>query len=86
MGLDDASAEGSLTPIEQDQLAPGDVARADPGDDRVARRASAGCAAVVERLVLPPAVDGELPDELEAAPTSSPGSTPTGRRCGSSRA
>ena len=33
----------------------------------VARRASAGCAAVVERFVLPPGVDDELPEDSEAA-------------------
>src|SRR5262249_16443660 len=54
MGLDDASAAGSFTPVEQEQLTrpleevlptiswPGEVV---------------GCAAVVERLVLPPGTD-----------------------------
>ncbi len=66
MGLDDASAEGSLTPIEQDQLGPGDVLERTL-ETIVWPDSVSGCAAVVERLVLPPAVDGELPDELEAA-------------------
>ncbi|MDH2415225.1 PPA1309 family protein [Nocardioides sp. CER19] len=64
MGLDDASAAGSMTPVEQEQLTrpleevlptiswPADVV---------------GCAAVVERLVLPPGVDDEIPDEPAAA-------------------
>jgi hypothetical protein len=64
MGLDDASAAGSLTPVEQEQLTrpleevlpsiswPADVA---------------GCAAVVERLVLPPGVDDDPPDQPAAA-------------------
>jgi hypothetical protein len=64
MGLDDASAAGSLTPVEQEQLTrpleevlptiawPADVV---------------GCAAVVERLVLPPGVDAEIPEDPAAA-------------------
>lgn len=64
MGLDDFSAAGSLTPVEQEQLTrpleevlptiswPGEVA---------------GCAAVVERLVLPPGVDDDIPEEPAAA-------------------
>ena len=62
MGLDDASAAGSLTPVEQDQLDPSrsleDVLASIswPGD-------VAGCAAVVERLVLPPDADGQVPDD-----------------------
>lgn len=66
MGLDESSAQGSLTPVEQDALPPGQELEAvlesiawPPG--------VAGCAAVVERLVLPPEVDGELPPEAEAA-------------------
>jgi hypothetical protein len=66
MGLDDASAEGSLTPIEQEQL---------PADRFEATLASitwgpevSGCAAVVERLVLPPEADDAIPaDPVEAA-------------------
>jgi hypothetical protein len=65
MGLDDASAEGSLTPVEQEQL---------PADRFEASLAGiawgpevAGCAAVVERLVLPPDADDELPDDPTAA-------------------
>ena len=64
MGLDAASADGSLTPVEQELLTqpleealesitwPPDVA---------------GCAAVVERLVLPPDVDDQIPDDPAAA-------------------
>ncbi|QIG43922.1 hypothetical protein G5V58_15120 [Nocardioides anomalus] len=65
MGLDDASAEGSLTPIEQEQLPPdrfeSSLAEIAWGPD------VAGCAAVVERLVLPPDADDELPDDPSAA-------------------
>lgn len=62
MGLDAASAEGSLTPVEQDQLAP------DQPLERVLESISwppgvAGCAAVVERLVLPPDADQKIPDD-----------------------
>jgi hypothetical protein len=66
MGLDEASAQGSLTPVEQDQLAPDvlleDALPAIAWPDEVA-----GCAAVVERLVLPPGADAALPDDPKAA-------------------
>ncbi len=66
MGLDEASAQGSLTPVEQDHLAP----------DRPLEEALqsmswppgvTGCAAVVERLVLPPDADVEIPEDPAAA-------------------
>jgi hypothetical protein len=67
MGLDDASAEGSLTPVEQEQL---------PADRFEAALASiawgpevSGCAAVVERLVLPPDADDAIPADPAAAAT-----------------
>ncbi len=62
LGLDRPSEDGSLTPIEQEQLAGqledalGTVAWP-PG--------VAGCAAVVERLVLPP--DANVPEEAPQA-------------------
>lgn len=66
MGLDEASAEGSLTPVEQDQLAPDQPLEVvlesitwPPG--------VAGCAAVVERLVLPPDADEQIPDDQASA-------------------
>jgi hypothetical protein len=66
MGLDSAAAEGSLTPVEQEQL---------PADRFESALASVawgpevtGCAAVVERLVLPPDADDAIPeDPAEAA-------------------
>jgi hypothetical protein len=66
MGLDDTSAAGSLTPVEQDQLRP------DQPLEQVLETISwpegvAGCAAVVERLVLPPEVDGEIPADAAEA-------------------
>ena len=66
MGLDSASAEGSLTPVEQDQLSPTRPLETVlesivwPGD-------VAGCAAVVERLVLPPDADAQIPEDPTAA-------------------
>lgn len=67
MGLDAASAQGSLTPVEQDDLPPGqeleDVLTSIGWPTEVS-----GCAAVVERLVLPPEADPELPgDPAQAA-------------------
>jgi hypothetical protein len=65
MGLDDASAAGSLTPVEQEQLPP------DRFESALAGIAwgpeVTGCAAVVERLVLPPDADDALPDDPAAA-------------------
>jgi hypothetical protein len=67
MGLDDASAAGSLTPVEQEQL---------PVDRFESALASiawgpevSGCAAVVERLVLPPDADDAIPDDPTEAAT-----------------
>ncbi|KAA1421002.1 hypothetical protein F0U44_01320 [Nocardioides humilatus] len=66
LGLDDSREAGSLTPIEQEELAAGQELEEFLGTiswpDGVA-----GCAAVVERLVLPPAADGHVPDDPTAA-------------------
>lgn len=62
MGLDAASEEGSFTPVEQEPLPPEQSLEVTlqsivwPDD-------VAGCAAVVERLVLPPEVDPEIPED-----------------------
>ena len=66
MGLDDSAQDGSFTPIEQDDLPPGEQL------ERVLEQivwpeSVTGCAAVVERLVLPPEVDDDIPDDPEAA-------------------
>ena len=65
MGLDEAAAAGSLTPVEQ-ELRPDDpieqVLQSISWPDGVS-----GCAAVVERLVLPPDADAQLPDDAAAA-------------------
>lgn len=63
LGLDEA--DGSLTPVEQD-LEPGQQL------EQVLEQIGwppevTGCAAIVERLVLPPAVEGEVPEGLEEA-------------------
>lgn len=65
LGIADAT-EG-LTPVEQDALPPGqeleDVLQQIEWPEEVA-----GCAAVVERLVLPPEADADIPaDRTEAA-------------------
>ncbi|MDF1602198.1 PPA1309 family protein [Nocardioides sp. YIM 152315] len=66
MGLDSAAAEGSLTPIEQEQLS------ADQPFEETLGSITwppgvAGCAAVVERLVLPPDADEQIPDDRALA-------------------
>jgi hypothetical protein len=66
MGLDDASAAGSLTPVEQDHT-PVDRSLEDVLAEIMWPAEVFGCAAVVERLVLPPDVDGEVPDDVESA-------------------
>jgi hypothetical protein len=67
MGLDDASADGSLTPVEQEQLPPDELLEETLGMIAWGPEV-AGCAAVVERLVLPPGADGDVPtDPAEAA-------------------
>jgi hypothetical protein len=64
MGLDDAASEGSLTPVEQESVG-ADLERSlesiswPPG--------VAGCAAVVERLVLPPTAEATVLDDPERA-------------------
>jgi hypothetical protein len=66
LGLDEPAEQGSLTPVEQDQLDPGkrleEVLGTITWPDAVR-----GCAAVVERLVLPPDADDQLPDDPAAA-------------------
>jgi hypothetical protein len=66
LGLDEASAQGSLTPIEQDQLAP-DVPLESVLESISWPPEVSGCAAVVERLVLPPDADEQIPDDRASA-------------------
>lgn len=62
MGLDAASEQGSLTAVEQDQLAP-DQLLEQVLESIVWPPGVTGCAAVVERLVLPPGADDSIPDD-----------------------
>lgn len=66
MEIDGPGDEGSFTPIEQDGLPAGEALE-DSLEGIAWPPSVAGCAAVVERLVLPPEVDEEIPgDALEA--------------------
>ena len=60
MGLDAAGAAGSLTPVEQDDV-PADTALETVLEQIMWPAEVFGCAAVVERLVLPPTADAGLP-------------------------
>ena len=66
MGLDEASATGSLTPVEQDHT-PVDRSLEEVLGEIMWPAEVFGCAAVVERLVLPPEADDDLPDDPERA-------------------
>lgn len=66
VGLSEPSAQGSFTPIEQDQLRP-DQPLEGVLEQIVWPPEVTGCAAVVERLVLPPGADVDLPDDPVAA-------------------
>jgi hypothetical protein len=66
MGLDASSARGSLTPVEQDQLSP-DRPLETVLESIVWPTDVGGCAAVVERLVLPPDADAEIPEDPSRA-------------------
>jgi len=66
MAIDGPGDDGSFTPIEQDGLPPGQVLE-DALHTIAWPESVAGCAAVIERLVLPPDLDDEIPDEPTAA-------------------
>lgn len=66
MGLDSSAAAGSLTPVEQDQLSP-DRPLEQVLESITWPEGVAGCAAVVERLVLPPGVDDQIPEDATDA-------------------
>lgn len=62
LGLDEAREQGSLTPVEQEELPVGESLEAVL--EQIGWPAGvAGCVAVVERLVLPPAADGQIPED-----------------------
>ena len=66
MGLEATGAAGSLTPVEQDTL-PADSSFEEALASIMWPPEVYGCAAVVERLVLPPGADTEMPDDAAAA-------------------
>jgi hypothetical protein len=66
MGLDTAGASGSLTPVEQDEV-PVDTALETVLERIMWPDEVFGCAAVVERLVLPPTADQQLPHDPDEA-------------------
>jgi hypothetical protein len=66
MGLDAASAGDSLTPVEQDEV-PAETPLESVLEEIMWPADVVGCAAVVERLVLPPTADEQLPSDPEAA-------------------
>ena len=66
LGLDSPSERGSLTPIEQDAL-PAERPLEELLGTITWPGSVVGCAAVVERLVLPPKADGQLPEDPAAA-------------------
>ena len=66
LGVDEETAAESLTPVEQEPV-PADQDVEDVLAQIMWPAEVFGCAAVVERLVLPPSVDGELPADPEAA-------------------
>ena len=66
MGLDESAAAGSLTPVEQDPLGPdADLERSLESITWPA--GVAGCAAVVERLVLPPDAEASVLEDPDGA-------------------
>ncbi len=66
MGLDSAAEQGSLTAIEQDELRP-DQLLEQVLESVLWPDSVTGCLAVVERFVLPPGSDVDLPEDAEAA-------------------
>lgn len=66
MGLDAAAEAGSLTAVEQDEVDPAQPLE-QVLESIVWPPGVTGCAAMVERLVLPPGSDGQLPDDPVAA-------------------
>lgn len=66
LGLDPDAAADGFTPIEQDEV-PADRELEDVLGSIMWPPGVAGCAAVIERLVLPPSAEGELPGDAEQA-------------------
>ena len=68
LGVDTDAPTDALTPVEQEPL-PGDRPLEDLLAEIMWPAEVQGCAAVVERLVLPPSADDTVPDDPEAAQT-----------------
>ena len=68
LGLDAESDPDSLTPVAQDEL-PAERQFEDTLQQIMWPPGVAGCAAVVERLMLPPDAEADLPDEADALGT-----------------
>lgn len=66
VGLGGEGETNGLTPIEQESLPPG-TSLEDVLAEIVWPAEVAGCAAIAERLVLPPEADDEIPDDPAAA-------------------
>ena len=66
MGLDTEGEQGSLSAVEQEMLDPATPLE-QVLESIVWPPAVTGCAVMVERLVLPPGSDDDLPDDAEAA-------------------
>lgn len=66
MSIDGPGDEGSFTSIEQDGLPPGQALE-EALHTIVWPPSVAGCAAVIERLVLPPGTDDDIPDDPTSA-------------------
>ena len=62
MGIDAASAAGSLTPVEQDEV-PVDTPLESVLEQIMWPEEVFGCAAVLERVVLPPSADAQMPGD-----------------------
>lgn len=62
MGIDEAGAAGGLTPVEQDHT-PLDRSLEEVLAGIMWPAEVFGCAAVMERVVLPPSADGEVPQD-----------------------
>lgn len=62
LGLEETTAAGTLTPIEQEEL-PADRPLEDVLSHLMWPAQVVGCAAVLERLMLPPAAEKTLPDD-----------------------
>lgn len=66
LGLGSEGETNGLTPVEQESLPPG-TSLEDVLAEIVWPAEVAGCAAIAERLVLPPDADDEIPDDPAAA-------------------